>query len=143
MTTQAIIESNRIKSNLLSKTQSVINTFVNKDHKLYLQLELIIRIYSVSIASLSSVKKLRTLPDSCTAECEAMCLSAVAEDAISVRDQLEEVRDILIKDDTRLTRFLAKVLWKPLIEWDDLVEDCTLSADKEFRGLISQLSKAI
>ncbi len=138
MTTQAIIESNKIKTNLLSKTESAIEIFFKNN-----VFKSGYKIYLLRYLSLDKVIRLRNLLNSCTAECEAMCLSAVAEDATSIRDILEKTRNILIDTNTFPSIIFAKMLWEPLIEWDDLVEDCALSADKEFRDLISQLAEVL
>lgn len=90
-----------------------------------------------------AMTELRSAFAECQGQCDERnkCFSSALNLAKESREVLMELEDILE----------SRSMWTPLtpkfrdlrVDWDDLVEDLTLSCDQEFKDLVGEIEKAL
>ncbi len=101
---------------------------------------MIIRLFQHQRQSRKTLEIIRAAIDLCVTDCkQAPCLTNIYGDVKLVRDSYIKLLDIISQ--FPVFSILRHHVEDTLSEWDDLVEDCVIGSDDEFRDLIRQISE--
>jgi hypothetical protein len=141
-----------IPANYYQKEQSACKAFLGEvaaaRHRMERPNQLILPLISLlSTAIIGHIKtgrlirNIRRVMNSCDIECaDTRCLDMFCETAKAIRDNYAGIH-ARIADQKFLHLLLNGLVEKSLDDWDELVTDCVIGSDPEFKSMILQIAE--